>query len=383
MDASPPDNPVSKKWYSPRRWWAIPVAILVGISIVAAVVFAQPDVNTPGSIQSANQRSVPNAVGSGYLAKETGAVVFIQWSQSGNNLSGSAQVEALSGSPPNQSVSTNTISVSGQLEGSTITLSFSGGTKVFGTLSGGAFTVNFPQSDGSLAPVTFTAATATQFNQALANLQGNTGSSNQSAAQAETVASEQQLIDKAAAAVKADISNLENDSGTLASDLGGFSHDLAQAQTDLATTAQAERIVITESKNGTDPNQVCSDSDTVQSDADTVGSDGDAVSSTADSVAGDISTLRSDISGIQPDFAYLWGAQSRQPSYRDGAPSQSAVNQAMAAAQAAIASALNTANSDIVEVNRYETQAYNDAVAAAQAGKCSPPATQYTQPTIS
>jgi hypothetical protein len=66
----------------------------------------------------------------GYLAKEIGAVVFIQWTQSGNNLSGSAQVEALSGSPPNQSVSTNTISVSGQLEGSTITLSFNGGTKV-------------------------------------------------------------------------------------------------------------------------------------------------------------------------------------------------------------------------------------------------------------
>jgi len=383
MDASPPDNPVSKKWYSPRRWWGIPGAILVGVFIVAAVVFAQPAVNTPGSSHSSNQRSVPNAVGSGYLAKESGAVVFIQWTQSGNNLSGSAQVETLSGSPPNQSVSTNTISVSGQLDGSTITLSFNGETKVFGTLSGGTFEVNFPQNDGSLAPVTFTTATATQFNQALADLQGNTGSANQSAAEAETVTSEQQSIDKAAAAVEADISGLKNDSGTLSSDLGGFTKDLAQAQADLATTAQAEQMVITESQNGTDPNQVCSDSDTVQSDADTVGSGGDTVSSTADSVEGDISTLRSDISGTQQDFASLQAAQSQQPSYGDGAPSRSAVNQAVAAVQTAITSALNTANSDIAQANSYETQAYNDAVAAAQAGKCSPPATQYTQPTIS
>ena len=55
----------------------------------------------------------------------------------------------------------------------------------------------------------------------------------------------------------------------------------------------------------------------------------------------------------------------------------------MAAANAAIKSALNTANGDIGQANSYETQAYNDAVAAAQAGSCAPPATQFTQPSIS
>lgn len=383
MDATPPDSPASKKWYSLRRRWAIPGAIVVAVSIVAAVVFAHPAANIPGSSPSANQGAAPNAVGSGYLAKEPGAVVFIQWTQTGNNLSGSAQVETLSGSPPSQSVSTNTISVSGQVDGSAITLSFNAGTKVFGTLSAGSFTVNFPQNDGSLAPVAFTEATATQFNQALADLQGNTGSANQSAAKSQAVTSEEQTIDKAAATVEADLSGLNSDSGTLSSDLGGFANDLAQAKADLTTTAQEEQTVIAESRNGTDPNQVCTDSDAVQTDADAVGTDGDAVSTTADSVATDISTLRSDISGIQQHSAYLWGAQSRQPSYRDGAPLQSTVNQAVTAAQAAIAIALNTANGDVAQVNRYETQAYNDAVAAARAGKCSPPATQYAQPTIS
>jgi hypothetical protein len=369
-----------RNWYARRGWWAIGAVIVVVAAVVGAVALAGSSTGNAGL--NSKRGATQNAVGSGYLAKESEAIVFIQWNQSGKNLSGSAQVEALSGDPPNQSVSTDTISVSGQINGSTITLSFNDGAKVFGTLSGGTFTVNFPQRDGSLAPVRFTAATASQFNNALTALQGNTGSANESAAAAQAVASEEQSIDKAAQAVEGDISGLSV-TQNLSSDLGEFSADLAQARTDLGTVAQDEQTVITESHNGTDPDQVCSDSDTVQSDADTVGSDGDAVSSTADSVEGDISSLRDDITGLQQDFVTLQRAQSQQPSYNDGAPSQAAVNQAVAAADAAIKSALNTANGDIGQANSYETQAYNDAVAAAQAGSCARPATQEMQPAIS
>ena len=355
---------------------------LLAAGVFGAVVLSQPSAEKPGSAHTSANNPVPNAVGAGYLANESGAVAFIQWTQSGQNLSGTAQVETLSGYPPNQSVSTDTISVSGQFSGSTIRLSFNGGATVFGTLSGGSFTVNFPQTDGSLAPVTFTAATATQFNQALAVLRGHTGSANQNAAEAETDTSEQQSIDKWASSVEGDISGITQDTGTLSSDLGGFTQDLATAKGDLATVAGEEQTVVTESQNGTDNDQVCDDSDTVQDDADTVGDDGDTVSDTADTVETDLSRLRGDISGIQQDFASLQNAQAQQPSYRDNAPSQDGVNQAVAAANAAIAAALNTANDDIAQVNAYETQAYNDAVAAAQAGNCAGPATQYTQPNI-
>ena len=81
-------------------------------------------------------------------------------------------------------MSTKTITVTGQLQGSTIALSFNGGTEVFGTLSDGSFAVNFPQPDGSLGPITFHSATASDFNQALSALQGNTGSVNSQAAAA-------------------------------------------------------------------------------------------------------------------------------------------------------------------------------------------------------
>jgi hypothetical protein len=376
-----------KKWYSPRGWWAIGGAVVVGLVVIGVVVLAQPAAKGPGtggpSDNSSSNPPAANAVGSGYLAKGSNAVIFIQWTQSAQHISGSAQVETLSGTPPNASVSTQTISVAGQLNGSTITLSFNGGTKVFGTLSGGSFTVNFPQSDGSLSPVTFTAATATQFNQALSNLQGNTGSADQSAAAAQNIAAQQAAIDKAAQNVEGDLSGLKSDAASLSSDLGGFTGDLAQEKTDLATVATQEQTVNTESQNGTDNDQVCSDSDTDESDADTVGSDGDTVSSTADTISGDISTLRNDISRTQQDLSALQSAQAQQPSYKDGAPLQSTVNQAVAVAQAAITSAFATANADMGQANSYETQAYNDAVAAAKAGSCSPPATEYTQPTIS
>ena len=202
------------------------------------------------------------------------------------------------------------------------------------------------------------------------------GGSNQS------TPSEKISIDVAATAVEADITSLQNDGDTLTSDLSGFIGNLAQEKTDLAITAKEEGVVIAESKNGTDSNQVCSDSDTVQSDADNVGSDGDTVSSTANGVEGDISTLRSDIAAIQQNLATLKSAQSLLPTYNDGAPSQSSVDEAVTTTQAAIQSALTTANGDIAQANSYEVLAYQDAVAAAKAGNCAPPATQFTQPTI-
>lgn len=322
-------------------------------------------------------------MGNGYLAHAADGVIFIQWTQNGTAISGTAQVDTLSGTPPNQSVSTKTISVTGQLQGSTITLSFDGGTEVFGTLSGGSFTVNFPQPDGSLGPVTFTSASASDFNQALAALQGNTGAQNSQAAAANQLAAEKGAIDKASAAVSSDITYLSQAPAALSATLGPFTKDLSQAQADLAATAKLEQQVIAEAQSGTDPNQVCTDSDSVATDADSVGTDGDSVSTDADGTETELGQVRGAISQVQQDFAALQNAQSQLPSYSDGAPTQSDVNQAVAAAQQAVTSTLATANGYLAQVNGYQTQAYQDAQGAAQAGDCAAPATLFVQPTIS
>jgi hypothetical protein len=329
-------------------------------------------------------KPISGAVGTGYLAKASDGIIFIQWTRSGNSLSGTAQDEYLSGSTPNETVKSDTITVSGQLNGPTITLSFDDGASVFGTLSGGSFTVNFPQNDGSLAPLTFSSASASQFNEALANLQGTTGNADQREAEAETVTSEQQSIANDVSTVNGDISDLQGYASGFASDYGGFVQALDQAKTDLGTTAQAEQSVITESQNGTTPSyQVCSDADSVAADADSVDADGDSVSAAADAFENDLTSARGGVSGIQQDFSTLQSAESQLPSYQDNAPTQGEVDQAIASAQAAISSALNTANGYISQVNGIQTQAYNDAVAAAQAGNCNAPNPSNPQPSIS
>lgn len=359
--------------------------ILIG-ALTGALAHLRSSSNpsTPASTSGATT-TVPGrgAVGTGFLATDSGDVIFIQWTQSGTAVNGTAEGDTLSGTPPNQSVSTKTITVTGQDQGSTVALSFYGGTEVFGTLSGGSFTVNFPQQDGSLAPVTFTSATATQFNQTLAALQGTTGTVNSQAAAANQLAAEKAAIDRASAAVSNDISGLSQDVSGLTGSLGPFTKDLGQAQTDLAATAKLEQQVIGEAQGGTDPNQVCSDSDTVGSDADTVGSDRDTIPSDADSTERDATTVRNDIANLQQAFASLQKAQSQLPSYSNGAPTQDSVNQAVGEAQQALTSALATANGYVSQVNGYQAQAYQDARGAAQAGDCAGPATPATQPSIS
>lgn len=382
----PPPAP-TKKWYTRPRWWVLiaAVVLIAGATGVLVALHGSGNPSTKAATGGAGASTASTgqpAVGNGYLANEPGAVVFIQWTESGTDLTGSAQVETLSGSPPNQTVHTDTLTVSGQLQGSTITLSFNGGTEVFGTLSGGSFTVNFPQTDGSLAPVTFSSATAAQFNQALAELQGNTGSADSQAAAADQLAAERAAIDRASSEVSSQLSGLQSDVSSMNSSLGAFSAQLGQEQADLATEAALEQQVITESQNGTDNNQVCSDADTVASDGDTVDSDGDSVSSDADTTESDVTGVRNDIGNLQGAATALQNAQAALPSYDDGAPTQSTVNQTIASAQQAISSAIGTANTAIAQANGYENQGYQDAQGAASAGNCAAPAQPYTQPTI-
>jgi hypothetical protein len=129
VDAEPPAEPAPKRaWYRPRWWWSIPGAVIVIAGVSLAVFAGSPKANAPGAPAAATRSGGSSgstgtgnseAVGSGYLANESGAVVFIQWTTSGDQLSGSAQVETLKGTPPNATVSTQTLSVMGQLVGAT------------------------------------------------------------------------------------------------------------------------------------------------------------------------------------------------------------------------------------------------------------------------
>jgi hypothetical protein len=357
-------EPDKHKWYSPRWWWVIPVAALlaagVGIGVLSTNSASNP---TPQSRTSSNSTgSTQPAVGTGYLADLSGEVIFIQWNQSGDSFSGTAQDDSVTGNPPDQTLSTQTLNVNGELNGSSISLSFSGGNQEFGTIAFGQFTLNFPQQDGTLAPVTFHAASSNEFNADVGTLHSEISQDNQTAANQQAIAKQEAVIDSDIKSVNNDISGLAN--ASLSSDLDSLGGDVQRAQSDLAATASQAQTA--EGESGSQ-NQ-CYDAGTANYDAGTVEYDAGTVGYDANSVKSDVQSLRSAISAIGSDFQKMQSDEQAVPTYHPNAPNQDAVNQAIATAQQVIGSAVSSTNSAVAEVNGYVTTAYMDANGALQSG---------------
>lgn len=336
---------------------------------------------------SVTTTTAPSPVGSGYLNTSSTSAAFIQWNSNGSNISGTIQLDYLQGTPPNEQLSTNSDPVSGQINGSQISLSFSGGTAQFGTLSGGGFTLDVPQSDGSLAPATFQSATAAQFNQAVLSLNGSVSSANATANQAQATANVESTINGDAAAVASDISGFGDRASALSSDLGSVANSLATEKSDLAMTAKAEQGVIAEAKQypGGNSGQVCADASQDSADADQVSADDDQVGAgDGNQVAYDLMRFRNAISGLQSEYASLQQAETALPSYQPSAPTHAQVNSAIASAEKSVNAAVTQTNAAVDQANTYQTNAFQDAAGAIGAGGCgSPPSPPQGQQHIS
>lgn len=198
-----------------RGWW--PPGWQLAIVAVAVLLVAAGGVYL-GTTSPTSSRSRPLAggspattlapVGEGYLASGNGYVDFIQWNDNNGRLSGTAQTVTTKGQPPNMSTSSNTLSLTGTLSDLSISISFSGDPTTSGTMAGGSFVLNFPQTNGTLAPVTFASASARQFNVAVNSLSQQVAQANQSEANAQALQQEQQKIGNDAASVNSDISGL-------------------------------------------------------------------------------------------------------------------------------------------------------------------------------
>lgn len=314
------------------------------------------------------------AVGSGYLETDPSDAAFIQWNDTNGKLDGTLQLVSVSGQPPNASTSSTSLVVKGSITGSTISLSFDGSALQFGTLSGGSFTINIPQSDGTLAGLTFAASSATSFNQAVAKLQSDVDQANQTAANAQALAQEEQTIENAAATVSQDLQALPQLEANAESAAQGIAPALQTEAADLGTTQQAEQQVAAESGSAPE-GQVCGDAAAVSGDAAAVSGDAASVEGDAQVVAGDLSGsfdgLRPAIAQINSDFAQLLQDESDLPGFTvAGAPTQTQVSKAVAAANAVVQSLLATANGDISQANADVTNAYQIAAEAYQAGGC-------------
>ncbi len=381
----PPPAPKPAKRRGPLLLVVLIIAIVLLVAAGVALGLRSSDSSTTAttattkqassSASSATTTTTTPAVGDGYLAEGQDYVVFLQWNNAGGQLSGSAQEITASGQPPKESVSTNTLPITGTLSESSISLSFSGSPQSFGTIEGNSVTLNVPQSDGSLAPITFNSAPATSFNMAVASLRSSVGSANQ-------LATDQNAISSAASAVVGDIGEITELGSNAISDAQGISPALQREAIELGSTQQLEQQVVAEAgTSNANESSTCGDA----GDADSVAGDADSVEGDAETVEYVLNQLRTEITTIQSDYSTLTAAEAELPSYLpSGTPGQDDVGQAISQANNSISSALSTANGDIDQANADVTTAYQYAADANQAGNCgSAPSAPAAQPHIS
>ncbi len=312
-------------------------------------------------------------VGSGYLASASNFVDFVQWNDDNGNLTGSAQSVDASGQAPNLTTTNRTLVVTGTLNGSSLSLSFDGAALTFGTLSGGSFTMNFPQPGGTLAPLTFQSASATEFNDDVAKLGRQITQANQTVARATQITKEQHAIDSDISTVNADIASV-SDQSSLTKSVASTQSSRQQVATDLATTQAKLQQVANEAASG-DQTQTCYDASqsvAYQASQSVAYDTSQGVEYNASQgVEYDASTLRTGITRLQQDFSQLESDEGTLPSYSpSGAPTQTQVDQATGAATVAISSAVATANSFIDQANADVATAFQYVAQAYQAGGC-------------
>jgi hypothetical protein len=335
-----------------------------------------PSVGTTSMPPSSAASTLP-PVGTGYLSTDSGTVIFLQWNQHGDYLSGTAQEDSADGTPPNATVSVDTVEFTGEIHGSSISLSFDGSPMEFGTIASGHFTINFPDSQGDLVPVTFTAASASQFNQAVSTLHDNVRRANQVAANLQALQQAEQQISDDATAVQTDIASLADGETSLTGAVRSVLGALQQESTDLATTKQDEQKVQSEAAQG-DQWQACYDaqqgvaydaSQGVAYDA-SLGVEFDA----NQDVAYQIDGLRHTIGVLQSDFAQFQADSSQVPGYvPTNAPTQAEVSQTVNGVGVAISAAIVTTNGYIDQANADVTTAFQYVAEAYQAGNCGTP----------
>jgi hypothetical protein len=202
---------------------------------------------------------------------------LLQW-PSGSVVSGTYRDASVSGTAPDEQVSTDSGALTGTVSGSNASLDLGGSGEMYGTL-GHDLVLNVPQQDGTIQPVTCKPGTVASWNSALSTLGSQTSTAN---AQANAQQQRQDVNDQITQAdqqLTSDIATLTQDAQSLDNDktLAG---DIQQMQTDLATE---------QSDYQTELGDTCDDK---SDDAGTVSDD-------AGSVSDDLSSLQDDEQSLQ------------------------------------------------------------------------------------
>jgi hypothetical protein len=314
-------------------------------------------VSCSGSASSHHPPDGPAA----FLANDKSEVAFIQWrSTADGHVQGTLAADNIGGAAPSASVSTNSVPFTGTVHGTSVSLTFAHGlflhSHASGKLEGSSLTLAVPSADGTVHQATFTQASQSRYNKAVAGLHDSAQQENQQAAQSDSNPSANSRAVQHNA--QTDLTSLYQASSLapqakLTHDVDSFARDTATARSRLAT----------EKQDASGDNRYCAATLTVAGDA-------RGVNGTLLSVVGASESLTADIDAIQMDIRTT-DADLRRLS-RAGVSAPTAAPALIANAKASMTQATANANSYIDQSNAINNQARALANRMAT-GKCSGP----------
>jgi hypothetical protein len=300
---------------------------------------------------------------SSWVARATNGVVLLQWTRSGDSLTGSASVAFVDDADP-FSVQKSTAAFTGVIDASNITLTVDQGlgfsTNWNGSVRGPVLTLTYVADDGGLTTLGFTPGEVDSYNTSVRSLE-------RSVAQALELEMQRAAIDESSGAVAGDLAALseilevaQSDLQAVAEDLEWMRDDLVIAHDDLqAVAAEAERYP------GGNFGLVCADADLVEADAATVDADAATLDFSADIVRDDIDAIRQGIAQLDADFSRLRGDLDALSSYRPaGLPSEADVTNEIEGANGAIEELTTALDSYLAEADGIVQEAHGYAADA-------------------
>lgn len=323
----------------------------------AAAWPAPPTTATPSS---------PGSTQPGFLAYASNGALFIQWTRTGDTVTGTLSESYTEPSNPAQ-VTSESHSFTGVISGSSITLTLDSGNNWNGTLSSSALTLSYTASDGTLRTFTFNQATVSDYNNAVAAVTAQGHAAANAQAQAQATQQAQQDLDQDATALATDMTTLESAVEQLRADVRQVPADLAQMRADLAAQKKdLNHLLVAPAsgcQNGADYQVASTDNYQVTStdDYQITSTDAYSISNDQEAITQAIATLRSD---SQKERA----AQASLPSYTpSGLPSRSQINRAATSASAAARAAKTTWNGYLTTVKQLDTTSNGYAAQASRA----------------
>jgi hypothetical protein len=314
----------------------------------------------------------------GYMSAPRGSatVTFVEFTVSGPRLVGAVTTDTVTNTNPNAYLASNTARFTGTDSGGHLTVYFGGYGSVpeFGSVNGGSLSLQVPQTNGTIATVSFARTSVATYNQYISRWQTviNNANSAARAAAAKAAAAaghQQQLLNRlnqTINTVDSDLSAIQSP-GTLGNDEGVLGNDVGVVSNDLGVVGNDNNVFRNDIDSGSNP---CGDIMSAFGDARTAYTDGQTVVSDAKSdVGSDLRDEQQTMAAAPSDWAEYWQAQHALPRYRPTSPIPS-LKVALADGKGVINGAVSQVNSYINQANGYVARAYLIVNAANKANRC-------------